>query len=136
MNEAPDTRADVGDIAQRHLDRRPPVGFRARRWDARIASRLAAVLRRQAHHDRESCGRCRLVQVAGRLAADRRLHRGIDVARRQAVARGAVAVDVDATVGWPSELKTARSVMPGTVCITSLILPAVFSSAPDRCRTA
>ena len=45
-------------------------------------------------------GKCRslpaFVQVAGALAADGRLHHGVDVARRQAVARRAHAIDVDA----------------------------------------
>src|SRR5262249_5857699 len=36
------------------------------------------------------------------------------------------------TVGWPSEVKTARSVMPGTVASTALILLAVSDSA---CRS-
>ena len=45
-------------------------------------------------------GKCRslraLVQIARALAADRGLHDGIDVPGRQAIARGADAVDVDA----------------------------------------
>ena len=32
------------------------------------------------------------------------------------------------TVGWPSEFNTARSAIPGTVLMTSLILAAVCSS--------
>jgi len=35
-------------------------------------------------------------------------------------------------VGWPSELSTARSAMPGTLAITALILAAVSSSV---CRS-
>ena len=61
----------------------------------RIASRLPAVLRRQAHHDREIAVAAALVEIAGRLAADGRLHGGVDVARRQPVAGGARAIDVD-----------------------------------------
>ena len=61
----------------------------------RIASRLVAVLRRQPHDDREVAVAAFLVEIAGGLAADRRLRHGVDVARRQAVARGAAPVDAD-----------------------------------------
>ena len=72
-----------------------PFGFGAPMAMRRIASRLCAILRRQAHDDREVAVAAVLVKIARGLAADRRLHRGVDVARRQAVARGARAIDVD-----------------------------------------
>ena len=57
---------------------------------------FVAVLRRQPHQHGEVAVAAFLVEVARRLAADGRLDGGVDVAGRQAVARGALAVDVDA----------------------------------------
>ena len=94
----------------------------------RIASRLCAILRREAHHHREVTVAAVLVEFAGRSGRRSPPHGRVDIAGRKPVARGARAVDVDLTVGWPSDASTARSVMPGTVAITFLILSAVFSS--------
>ena len=62
----------------------------------RMASRFCRNGARQAHHHRKMPIAAALVQIAGALAADRRLNHGIHVARREAIARGAHAVHVDA----------------------------------------
>jgi hypothetical protein len=70
-----------------------PLGFCAPMVMRRMAS---SRWRREAHDHREIAVAAVLVEVARRLAADRRLDGGVDVARREAIARGAGAVDVDA----------------------------------------
>ena len=67
----------------------PLVGLHADR-DALDRLEVLAIARRQPHHHREVAVAAVLVEVARRLAADRRLHRGVDVAGREAVARGAL----------------------------------------------
>ena len=65
----------------------------------------------------ESSGRCRFIEIAGRLAADGGLHRRVDIARRKPVT-GRLARSMSIrTVGWPRELNTARSAMPGTLAM-------------------
>ena len=73
----------------------------------------------QPDHDREVAVAAVLVEVAGRLAADRGLDGGVDVARRQAVARGRARGRC--RCGWSAGRasgSTARSVMPGTFSST------------------
>ena len=52
-------------------------------------------LRREAHDNREMPVAVRLVQIAGRVAADRHFDGRVDVAGAQPVTRGALAIDVD-----------------------------------------
>ena len=55
----------------------------------------APIFGRKPHDDREMAVGARLIDVAGAVATDRHANGGVDVARRQPVARGAGAVDVD-----------------------------------------
>ena len=74
----------------------PPVPAGAAIGMCRMASRLC----RYGAASRTIIGKCRslrsFVQIAGALAADRRLHHGVDVAGRQPIARRAHAIHVDA----------------------------------------
>ena len=57
--------------------------------------RALAVFRREPNDDREMPVAAGLIEIAGAVAADRDLDGGVDVARRQAVARRTRAVDID-----------------------------------------
>ncbi len=85
---------DIRNVGQRNLDDTP---IRPRRADGDAADLLqaGAVLGIEAHHDREVAVAAGLIEVARRLAADGRLHGVVHIARGQAVAGGAVAVDGD-----------------------------------------
>ncbi len=61
-----------------------------------IVSMSLAVFRRQPNDQREMPVASVLVEVARRLPADRGLNRRIDVAGREPIARGCLAVDIDA----------------------------------------
>ena len=65
--------------------------------DAQIldGGRVLSELRRESHHDREMPVAAGLIDVAGGIAADRHPDGGVDVARRETVARRAGAIDVD-----------------------------------------
>ncbi len=84
---------DRRDLAERHL--RDAV--RTLRADPQILDgfRALAVLRRQANDDRKMAVAAGLIEIAGAVASDRSFDRGIDIARRKAVAGGASAVDID-----------------------------------------
>jgi len=58
-----------------------------------------------------------LIEIAGGVATDCDLIVAL-TCRRQAVARGARRSSPIWMVGWPSEVNTARSVMPCTVAST------------------
>ena len=96
MNAAPDTRSDVGHILERHLHDAAAGG--GLRGDGNAPDGLEAlpIRRGETHHHRKMPVAAALVQVAGALAADRRLNHGIDVAGREAIARRAHAIHVDA----------------------------------------
>ena len=85
---------DRGDLAQRNLR---DGAVRPRRADPQVLDRLGAlaIFRRQADDDRKMPVAAGLVEIAGGIAADRDLDGGVDVARRQPVARGLGAIDVD-----------------------------------------
>ena len=95
MKDAPDTSLTVARSDKRNLH--DPVARRIlhAHGDAADGVQAGAVLRRQPHHDGEIAVAAVFIQIARRLAADRGLDHRIDVARRQAVARRPVAVDVD-----------------------------------------
>src|SRR5271165_1231734 len=86
----------VRDVLERHLDQTAAVG--GVRADRNMLDRFEVLpeWRRQAHHHREMPVAAALVEVAGTLAADRGLNDRVDVARSEAVAGGALAIDVDA----------------------------------------
>ena len=85
----------VRHVGQRYLHR-PAV--RVRRTDLDVANRLQvlAIRRREAHDDRKIAIAACLVKAAGCLTSDRRLNRGVDVTRQQAITRSPNSVDVDA----------------------------------------
>src|SRR5262249_21412643 len=89
---------DLGNFGQRYLYY-TAVGSRRADGDAPERLHVLAVARRQPHQHGEMPVAARLVEIARRLAADCRLDGGIDVAGREAVAGGALAVDVDADGG-------------------------------------
>ena len=78
-----------------------PLPVPARRRDRNMANRVEVLPERigQAHHHRKMAVAGAFVEVAGALAADRRLHHRIHVARRKPVARRPHAVHVDANRG-------------------------------------
>ena len=95
MNEAPDTRLTLAtSVSGIWID---AVAVRIRRADGDVADGVEAlaVFGRQAHHDRKVAVAAVFVEIAGGLAADGRLDGRVDVARREPVARGPGAVDVD-----------------------------------------
>ena len=96
MKEAPEISRTSATSASGDLHHAVAAGFGAPIGDA--ADRVEAV-RDIRGASRTMIGKLPvaavLVEIARRLAADRRLHRRVDVAGRQAVARGARAVDVD-----------------------------------------
>ena len=71
----------------------------------RMASTLSRYSRRQPHGEREI--HLALVDPGHLLAADRRLHHGVDVADREAVARGLGAVDPDHEIGLAQQIEAA-----------------------------
>src|SRR6202035_5319642 len=84
---------DGCDLAQRHL--RDAVRTLCTNPQILDGSRALAVLRRQTNDDGEMAVAARLIEVAGAVAPDRGLDRGVDIARRKPVAGGARAVDID-----------------------------------------
>ena len=92
-------------------------------------------MRRQAYQHREVPVAAVLVEIARRLAADCGLDRGVDVARRQAVAGGALAVDVDADGRLAEQRRHRKVVDAGHVLrarglISSASLCSVARSVP------
>ena len=103
----------VAEIAQRDVGGRGlGVGVRQRDRNRPDGVDVAAVFRRQP--DREGEVHLAFVDARDLLAADRGLHDGVDVADREAVARGLRAVDPDDQIGLTEQLNAAGSVTPGT----------------------
>src|SRR5262249_39057185 len=90
---------DLRDLAERNLS--DAVSVRPLRPDCDVADRFGVLpkLWRQANDDRKVAIAARLVNVAGRFAADGGADCGVDVAGRESVARRAGAVDVDLDCG-------------------------------------
>ena len=84
---------DVGDFVERDLG----DAVRALRADAEVLDRFRVLpeLRGEPHYDGEVPVAAGLVEVAGGFAADSRSNRGIDVARRETIARRARPIDLD-----------------------------------------
>src|SRR5262249_7721620 len=92
-------QVDGRDLTQRYL--RDLVRSWVLHRDGQTADRLYVlpVLRSQSNDQREVPVAALLVEVTCRLPADGGLHRRIDVAGRQPIARGSLSVDIDAERG-------------------------------------
>ena len=94
-------QAHVGQILERHLNEAVAGARRRGHRNSLDGLEVASIGRTQAHHHRKMPVAGALVEIARALAADRRLHDGIDVAGRQSIARGPDPIDVDADRGLP-----------------------------------
>src|ERR1700730_10848913 len=86
---------------------RRAVSGRVGRGDGDTADgvRIGAVALFEAHNDREMPVAAVFIQIAGGLAADRRLHGGIDVPRREPESRRSCPVDIDADGRLPEGIE-------------------------------
>ena len=84
MKDGAGDELDRRDIGQRNLHDAAAVRVRRADRDAPDRVEAVAILRRQADDDREVAVAAVLVEIARGLAADRRLHGRVDVARAAA----------------------------------------------------
>src|SRR5208282_562204 len=92
-------------VEQGNWDDARPARVRRGDGDAADRSEVVSILRRQAHHDRKIAVTTLFVKVTRGLAAYGCLDGGVDVARRETVARGTRPVDVDPHRGLAERLQ-------------------------------
>ena len=97
---------DLGDVTEREYTPALLVGVGQRHRNAADGVDIVAVARREPHREREV--HLALVDACHLLAADRRLHHGVDVADREAVARRLGAVDPHHEVGLAEQVERRR----------------------------